>query len=345
MGSESHQYSVPSDRVKDVPALMQRAKVDLSNLVGLIKAFRSWLADEGAGSNIDQFQTKAARLHLDLNAVYRNQLEEALRCCGDAATHMSIAQLYHNTIHQVVKGFAIVIASVNNEHLRKATQFINEMLESVERTINLSEEQRRIESAIHAPQCLYDLMILARFRVHLLLRIPFVLAPKQHRVEGQRLEMTDPIGNIQLATSLPGEHQQSQVNEGAIIADILANLVANSRRAIGKNNEGAIILSCQKREKHWWFSVGDSGPGFAPEVLARIQRGEYVGSTSGTGMYLALAHRYISGNGGQMSYGSLEPTHKTNPGAVVDIFWPHTQKESASSPSTPPKERRRKSRQ
>jgi signal transduction histidine kinase len=83
------------------------------------------------------------------------------------------------------------------------------------------------------------------------------------------------------------------------LSEILVNLLQNAREAM--RGQGTMRLSARAREAGVLeIVVADSGPGMAPEVLARVFEAYYSTKESGTGLGLAIVKHNVEIYGGQI---------------------------------------------
>ena len=83
------------------------------------------------------------------------------------------------------------------------------------------------------------------------------------------------------------------------LSEILVNLLQNAREAM--RGQGTMRLSARARESGMLEIVlEDSGPGMAPEVLARVFEAYYSTKESGTGLGLAIVKHNVEIYGGQI---------------------------------------------
>jgi signal transduction histidine kinase len=68
----------------------------------------------------------------------------------------------------------------------------------------------------------------------------------------------------------------------------LLNLAQNAVQACPDDGSGKVMLGCQKRNGEVVVTIGDTGPGIAPDLLAKIWTPFYTTKQSGTGLGLAF---------------------------------------------------------
>jgi signal transduction histidine kinase len=89
---------------------------------------------------------------------------------------------------------------------------------------------------------------------------------------------------------------------------IVANLVVNALR----HGEPPIVVSAERRDRHFRLAVQDHGPGvpaeFVPDLFERFTRSRQAGErVAGTGLGLAIARSYAKAHGGDLLYESGRP--------------------------------------
>lgn len=96
----------------------------------------------------------------------------------------------------------------------------------------------------------------------------------------------------------------------------LLNLVLNAAQAM-ENGPGIISVDAAARDGRIEIAVSDTGPGFAPELLAAGVRPFVSRRAAGTGLGLAMVQRFARDLGGELHLANQEPN-----GAVVSIAVP-----------------------
>ncbi|HEX8964590.1 MAG TPA: HAMP domain-containing sensor histidine kinase [Rhodocyclaceae bacterium] len=81
------------------------------------------------------------------------------------------------------------------------------------------------------------------------------------------------------------------------IAGALTNLLENGLQAV-EAGKGRIVLSVQRTDTHWLFSVKDNGRGMEPEVVAKLFQPFFTTRNEGTGLGLAIARGVARAHGG-----------------------------------------------
>ncbi|MBI4060483.1 MAG: HAMP domain-containing histidine kinase [Elusimicrobia bacterium] len=92
--------------------------------------------------------------------------------------------------------------------------------------------------------------------------------------------------------------------DGKAIADALRRLIDNAFAAQGE--KGAVKVATSAGKEGLSVSVTDVGPGIAPEIKAELYEAFTTTKPKGLGLGLALARKYVEGNGGAL-------THATGP--------------------------------
>lgn len=99
--------------------------------------------------------------------------------------------------------------------------------------------------------------------------------------------------------------------DARLVHQALLNLVRNAEQALTEiERPGEIIVSTafeNDGERGWHvLTVTDSGPGMAPQVLARCFQPYFSTKRGGTGLGLAITRRLIEDHGGEISVDSHE---------------------------------------
>jgi signal transduction histidine kinase len=121
----------------------------------------------------------------------------------------------------------------------------------------------------------------------------------------------------------PRVRLESRIPEGLIcnlpedrLRQALLNLILNGARALDAVG-GTVVLSAGREGKALRITVSDDGPGFSPEVLHRIPRPFLSTSERGTGLGLAMVHRFARDLGGELELFNREPH-----GAAITLTLP-----------------------
>jgi nitrogen fixation/metabolism regulation signal transduction histidine kinase len=86
------------------------------------------------------------------------------------------------------------------------------------------------------------------------------------------------------------------------LLQVLHNLVKNALEAMPGG--GALGLAARREGSEVVFQVSDTGPGVAPELLARVFQPYVTTKASGTGLGLAIAERIVQEHGGRLEVAS-----------------------------------------
>ena len=87
--------------------------------------------------------------------------------------------------------------------------------------------------------------------------------------------------------------------DSKLIKQAVLNLMINATQAMA--NGGELILKLSADRDHAWIDIIDTGPGIAPDVLAKIFQAYYTTKRGGTGLGLAMARRIARAHGGDLS--------------------------------------------
>ncbi|NLX05750.1 MAG: sensor histidine kinase [Phycisphaerae bacterium] len=138
-----------------------------------------------------------------------------------------------------------------------------------------------------------------------------------HTVE-PRMHEADLVAVVQGATGLLGDlvaargtqlsyrgpAQTTVVCDRDMMQRAVLNVVRNAIEAAGEGGVVAVALS--RRGGRVTLSVGDSGPGIAPEVADRIFNPFFTTKDNGTGLGLAIVHRIVEAHEGAVAVGRSE---------------------------------------
>jgi len=107
--------------------------------------------------------------------------------------------------------------------------------------------------------------------------------------------------NVSLAENLP-----AILGDATQLRQVIHNLLANARDAVaGQGEYGVIRVTTQLVEPAMLrFSVADSGPGFAPAVLARATEPYVTTKAHGSGLGLAIVDKIVAAHGGRLDLGN-----------------------------------------
>ena len=124
---------------------------------------------------------------------------------------------------------------------------------------------------------------------------------------------------IRFELDLDDEAARPRAEPGRI-RQVLHNLIRNAQEAHPQSRPRIRIRSRRRidRDEEWLeLTVEDDGPGFAPEVMARLFEPYITTKDRGTGLGLAIVHRIIDEHGGRIS-----AENPDGGGARVRIFLP-----------------------
>lgn len=88
--------------------------------------------------------------------------------------------------------------------------------------------------------------------------------------------------------------------EPLLVERLITNLCNNAGEAFPDRLSGMILLRVRPDEQGWQLEVEDNGPGFAPEVLARLFQPGVTTKSTGTGLGLVLCRSIVRVHGGDM---------------------------------------------
>jgi two-component system sensor histidine kinase BaeS len=128
----------------------------------------------------------------------------------------------------------------------------------------------------------------------------------------------DTIAAFSAQAEAAGVELAEKVGEGLPPADVdpvrmrsaLGNVVANGIRYTPRG--GSVTLAAERAGDRIAFSVSDTGPGIAPDMLPRVfDRFVRGPESTGSGLGLAIAHDIIAAHGGQIEVASSTPAGST----------------------------------
>ena len=139
----------------------------------------------------------------------------------------------------------------------------------------------------------------------------------------------------------PAEDQALAADPGLIV-QALGNLIRNAVQSMDETANGrrTLRLSIARsprrlpgggREDRVVIGVGDTGPGFGPQVLRRMFNPFFTTRKSGTGLGLAIVHRIVDAHGGHVSVANV-----AEGGAVVELCLPPVPLPAAAQTENPP---------
>jgi C4-dicarboxylate-specific signal transduction histidine kinase len=99
------------------------------------------------------------------------------------------------------------------------------------------------------------------------------------------------------------------------VVQVLVNLLVNAEESVARVDVRTVRIRLSSRDGVAQAEVSDSGPGFSPELAARVGEAFLTSKTTGAaGLGLAVARRLVEADGGSL-------TVAANP-AVVTVSWP-----------------------
>ena len=131
---------------------------------------------------------------------------------------------------------------------------------------------------------------------------------------------------VQWPTDSPAVQAQA---DPVALEQIVHNLLSNALQALAQVPQGQrrLVLHWQRDGASALLTVGDSGPGIAPEALPRLFEPFFTTRDGGLGLGLSLCESLATGMGGALTAG-----HATPRGAVFTLRLPA----SPDDPPTPP---------
>jgi signal transduction histidine kinase len=105
-------------------------------------------------------------------------------------------------------------------------------------------------------------------------------------LKGQRLEVVIPHGTLVRA-------------DPQLLENVLVNLLLNAGQAIGARS-GRIRLGATDQADKTLITVADDGPGIAEDVLPRLFKPFFTTRAQGTGLGLAVVHKFVLAMGGKI---------------------------------------------
>ncbi len=158
-----------------------------------------------------------------------------------------------------------------------------------------------------------------------------VLRPKPDWCDAQDLinaaleDVQDAIAGHPLEISIPEEMPPIRA-DFTLTTQALANLLLNAARHTPEATPIFVTAGLERSGSRAYFTVADQGPGFPPEMRARLfrkfERGD-VARAGGLGLGLSIVRGFILAQGGEIVVGE-------NPkgGAVFTIYLPHQRPKS-----------------
>ncbi|MEI7612131.1 MAG: ATP-binding protein [Betaproteobacteria bacterium] len=116
------------------------------------------------------------------------------------------------------------------------------------------------------------------------------------------------------------ENLPSVWGDASQLRQIIHNLLRNAEDALGESGQSEIIVVTRVVENMAELAVRDSGPGFPPEIMARVFEPYVTTKTGGTGLGLAIVKKIVDEHQGQIKIRNRQPE-----GAEVCILLPLAQ--------------------
>ena len=121
-------------------------------------------------------------------------------------------------------------------------------------------------------------------------RIADIVAQAQRNVRGSSVRIEQQIEPADIEISC----------EPLLAERLLTNLFSNAIEALGPGSSGTIFVRAYVDKLAVIMDVEDDGPGFAPEVLARLFEPGVTTKSTGTGLGLVLCRSIVRVHGGDM---------------------------------------------
>ena len=115
--------------------------------------------------------------------------------------------------------------------------------------------------------------------------------------------------DVDLETSLPAVSGDSTQ-----LRQLVHNLLQNAEQAVAEADRPRIVVRTRAREDGVIFSVGDNGPGFPEQMMARVFEPYVTSKARGTGLGLAIVKKIVEEHGGSVTISNPE-----SGGALVEV--------------------------
>jgi signal transduction histidine kinase len=123
-------------------------------------------------------------------------------------------------------------------------------------------------------------------------------------------------GRAELALDVPAGLRAIASSDG--LGQVLLNLVGNAADAVADRG-GFIRIAAAREGDRVTIVVEDNGPGFAPEVMARLGQPFFTTKPDGTGLGLSISMRIVAELGGRLRF---ENRPKGGARAILDLAAP-----------------------
>src|SRR5262249_35029477 len=107
--------------------------------------------------------------------------------------------------------------------------------------------------------------------------------------------------------------------DAARLRQVIHNLLQNAEQAVAQVSAPRIVVSTRWQGSQARLTVRDNGPGFPPEIMARVFEPYVTTKTKGTGLGLAIVKKIIEEHNGSIEIRNLESA-----GAEISIEVPVT---------------------
>jgi nitrogen fixation/metabolism regulation signal transduction histidine kinase len=117
---------------------------------------------------------------------------------------------------------------------------------------------------------------------------------------------------VSLASDLP-----LVLGDATQMRQIIHNLLRNAEDAQENRELAHIQISTRRLGDHAELCIADSGPGFPPEIMARVFEPYVTSKAKGTGLGLAIVKKIVDEH-----HGTIDITNRQQGGAQVSIALP-----------------------
>jgi signal transduction histidine kinase len=138
-----------------------------------------------------------------------------------------------------------------------------------------------------------------------------------------------------VSVALEGDRRVELVADRDQMMQVLTNLVQNALDAVKARPEPRVVVEVAVRDGRARLAVRDNGPGFSPEVAARLFEPYLTTKAQGTGLGLAIVERIVIEHGGEITL-ERAPEGGAALVASLPLAGPTLLPESAAPPSSDP---------
>ena len=194
--------------------------------------------------------------------------------------------------------FAEKLDGADAEMLARSTQTIINQVQAMKRMVNEFSDYARLPPP--------DLV-----RLDLNALIREVLGLYETSRASLRVELTDALPLV--------------LGDASQLRQIIHNLLRNAEEAQESSAEAHIDVQTRLSDGKAELIVGDNGPGFPPEIMARVFEPYVTSKVRGTGLGLAIVKKIVDEHHGRIRINNRQPQ-----GAEVSIRLPLAQEETGS---------------